>query len=162
MRARAARRRSDAAAGAETLSARAQPDGAPSPDPTATNADQITLIRRAELIISNVLRGGVLLSAVVIAGGVIAFYRRYLAAGGRGVSNRPFPHSLTGVAQGLSGGDPLAIIALGLLILLATPVLRVAVSIVAFALERDWRYTAITTLVLAILIVSFLLGRGGA
>jgi uncharacterized membrane protein len=162
MRSRAARRGSDVAAGAGALTARAQPDRAPSPDPAATSADQTILIRQAELIISNVLRGGVLLSAVVIAAGVIAFYWRYLAAGGRGVSNRPFPHNLTGVAQGLSSGDPLAIIALGLLILLATPVLRVAVSIVAFALERDWRYTVITSLVLAILIVSFLLGRGGA
>jgi uncharacterized membrane protein len=112
------------------------------------------------LIISNVLRGGVLLSAAFIVVGVVAFYWRYLASG-RHVSDRPFPHSLDMVAQGLLAADPLAIIALGLLILLATPVLRVAVSIVAFALEHDWRYTAITTLVLAILIASFLLGRGG-
>jgi uncharacterized membrane protein len=54
------------------------------------------------------------------------------------------------------------IIALGLLALLLTPVLRVLVSVVMFALERDWLYTGITLLVFVILIVSFLLGRGGA
>jgi uncharacterized membrane protein len=66
------------------------------------------------------------------------------------------------VAAGLGHGDPLAIIALGLLILLATPFARVAISILTFALERDWTFTAITALVLLILVVSFLLGRGGA
>jgi uncharacterized membrane protein YfcA len=43
-----------------------------------------------------------------------------------------------------------------LLILLATPVIRVAVSIVAFALERDWLYVGITLLVLALLLTSIL------
>jgi uncharacterized membrane protein YfcA len=58
-----------------------------------------------------------------------------------------------------------AIITLGLLVLLATPVLRVAVSIGAFALEHDWLYVGITTLVLALLLSSILVlgeifGRG--
>ena len=51
---------------------------------------------------------------------------------------------------------------LGLMLLVATPVLRVAVSVIAFGLERDMRYVIITLIVLAILITSFLLGRGGA
>jgi uncharacterized membrane protein len=66
------------------------------------------------------------------------------------------------VAQELTQGDPLALVALGLLILLLTPILRVAISIVIFALERDWLYTVITLIVLLILLVSLLLGRGGA
>jgi uncharacterized membrane protein len=41
-------------------------------------------------------------------------------------------------------------------------VARVAISIFAFARERDWLYVGITTLVLLILLASFLLGRGGA
>ncbi|MGH2509954.1 MAG: DUF1634 domain-containing protein [Ktedonobacteraceae bacterium] len=51
-------------------------------------------------------------------------------------------------------------IALGLLLLLATPVIRVAASIVAFGLEHDRRYVIITTIVLAILCLSFLIGKG--
>jgi len=62
---------------------------------------------------------------------------------------------------GLTHGDPLAIIALGLIFLLITPVLRVAVSVLAFAAARDLLYVAITLLVLLILISSFLLGLGG-
>jgi uncharacterized membrane protein len=146
---------------ARSLSVRAGAPAIPATGAAPAHAKNTSLIRQAEVIISGVLRGGVLLSAAVITAGVIAFYWRYFLAGRRGISNRPFPHSPEAVVSGLAHGDPLAIIALGLLLLLATPVLRVAVSIVAFALERDWRYTAITALVLAILIVSFLLGRGG-
>lgn len=124
-------------------------------------ADQDAIVHRAELVISNVLRGGVLLSAAIIAAGVILFYVRSAQAAG-GLRDHPFPHTLAAVFSGIALGDPIAIIALGLLLLLATPVVRVAVSIFAFALERDWRYVAITTLVLGILIASFLLGKGGA
>lgn len=120
------------------------------------------LIRQAELVISNVLRGGVLLSGAIILIGVILFYIRYFSPGGGGTNAANFPQSFVGVGQGLARGDPLAIIVLGLLVLLATPVLRVAVSIVAFGLERDWRYVVITSIVLAILMISFVLGRGGA
>ena len=129
---------------------------APQPD-----AERDRLLRQTELIISNVLRGGVLLSGGVILLGVILFYIGWLR-GGSAAQEAAFPHSLGAVGHGLARGDPLAIIALGLLLLLATPVLRVAVSVVTFALERDWRYTAITLLVLAILVLSFFLGKGGA
>ena len=54
-----------------------------------------------------------------------------------------------------------AIMALGLLILIITPVLRVAISIVAFAIQHDRIYVAITSLVLALLILSFAGSRGG-
>ena len=123
--------------------------------------DRDALVRRAEVVISNVLRGGVLLSAITITAGVLLFYVRS-AQTAQGLLDHPYPHTLAAVFSGLALGDPIAIIALGLLLLLATPVVRVAVSIFAFALERDWRYVAITALVLAILIASFLLGKGGA
>lgn len=132
------------------------------PSPPERSPDREALIRQAELVISNVLRGGVLASAAIILAGVIAFYRDYFSASGRGISIAAFPHTVSAVARGLAQGDPLAIIVLGLLVLLITPVARVAVSIVAFALERDWRYVVITSLVLLILLISFGLGRGGA
>lgn len=117
------------------------------------------IVRRAEVVISNVLRGGVLLSALIIAAGVALFYVRRAQSG---LPDHPYPDTLPAIWSGLTQGSPIAIIALGLLLLLATPVVRVAVSIFAFSLERDWRYVAITVLVLAILIASFFLGKGGA
>lgn len=119
-----------------------------------------TLVRRSEIIISSVLRGGVILSATVIAIGVAAYFFA-------GSSTLRYPHglrypdSIPTLWLGLTHGDPLAIIALGLILLLATPVLRVAVSVVAFAASKDLLYVAITLLVLCILISSFLLGLGG-
>jgi uncharacterized membrane protein len=52
-------------------------------------------------------------------------------------------------------------IQLGIILLIATPVLRVAVSLVGFALERDRVYVAITGLVLAILLYSLFSGHRG-
>jgi uncharacterized membrane protein len=43
---------------------------------------------------------------------------------------------------------------LGLLLLIATPVARVAFSVIGFALEKDWMYVVITLIVLALLIYS--------
>jgi uncharacterized membrane protein len=55
---------------------------------------------------------------------------------------------------------PSGFLALGLLVLIATPILRVLGSIIAFLYERDWRYAGITTVVLLVLCVSLLLGKG--
>ncbi len=116
----------------------------------------------AERLIGSVLRAGVLVSGlVVIAGGAL-----YLARHGQTV-----PH--LGVFRGepsdlrtLRGilGDALAwrargLIRLGLLLLIATPVARVALSVAVFALERDRTYVAVTLVVLALLLFSLLASR---
>jgi uncharacterized membrane protein len=111
--------------------------------------------------ISFVLRGGVLLSAGLLILGALLYFVRVLW-GGAPANPLSFPHTPGDVISGLAHGDPLAILALGLIVLLLTPVARVLISIFAFARERDWLYVGITTLVLLILLVSFLLGRGGA
>lgn len=113
---------------------------------------RMSLVRQAELIISYVLRGGVLISAAVILVGVILFYTR----SGSAEAPLSYPHSLGAVLPALASGSPLGIITLGLLILLATPVIRVAVSIAAFALEHDWLYIGVTLLVLTLLLSSIL------
>lgn len=55
---------------------------------------------------------------------------------------------------------PSGFLALGLLVLLGTPILRVIGSVFAFAYERDWRFAGITFLVLMVVIASILLGNG--
>jgi uncharacterized membrane protein len=58
-------------------------------------------------------------------------------------------------------GSPL-LLQVGLVVLLATPVARVIVSIVEYAVERDWTFTALTLIVLAELtasLVAALYGR---
>jgi hypothetical protein len=52
-----------------------------------------------------------------------------------------------------------AVVTLGLILLIATPIMRVAVSMVGFNLQRDRTYTAISALVLIVLLISSLLGK---
>ena len=103
-------------------------------------------------LIGWILQGGVLLSASIILIGLLMLP---LHPGGFSVSGLlSFPQSFSQVWAGLLVLHPQAIIALGLLLLIATPILRVAVSILAFALERDLRFVVITVIVLAILLLS--------
>lgn len=111
-------------------------------------------------IIAWALQGGVIVSSLILIIGWIL-----LLASPEKLSAhilQTFPHTVTQVWAGLLILQPQAVIALGLLLLIATPVIRVAVSLLAFALEHDWLYVVITFLVLMILIISFLLGKGGA
>ena len=126
-------------------------------------------VRRVELIISALLRGGVLLSLAFVALGTIltfAHHPDYLHSSAeyrRLVSEQAdFPHTLGAVLAGAAQLSGRAVVMLGLLILIATPVMRVAISIIAFAYQRDRIFVAITLLVLAILLISFVLGKAGA
>lgn len=118
---------------------------------------------RIEIIIGSLLRTGVLLAAsVVLIGGVI-----YLARHGHETTNYSAFHgepealrSVSGITEGMIAFHGQAIIQFGLLLLIATPVARVAFSAVAFAIEGDYMYVVITLIVLAILLYS-LFGSGG-
>jgi len=91
-------------------------------------------LKDPDLAISWLLRVGVLLSAALIMVGMITH---------------------------LAGGSGRAIITAGLLVLIATPVARVAFSIVIFVREGDRLYVAITSAVLLILLFGFALGATG-
>jgi len=123
-------------------------------------------VRKVELLISNLLRFGVLASLVLIIGGTLlslAHHSEYLTSG---VSFQRFieptdavPHSLAGLATGLKAFSGTAIAVLGILLLIATPVVRVGVSIFAFIYQRDRLYTLITATVFCLLLLSFVLGK---
>jgi uncharacterized membrane protein len=115
--------------------------------------------QRIENILGNLLRAGVLLSAlVVLIGGVIYLLRH----GHSPVNFRAFrgePADLRDIRGIVS--DTLAlrgrgIIQLGLLLLIATPVARVAFSIFGFAEERDRMYVVFTGIVFSILLYSLI------
>ncbi len=106
----------------------------------------------ATALIGWVLQGGVLLSAVIILLGVILLPTR---PGGLSPQRLlVFPFTWSTLVAELTQFRPQSIITVGLLVLIATPVLRVAVSIVTFAVEHDRKYIVITCLVLAILLFS--------
>ena len=115
--------------------------------------------RRIEVILGNLLRTGVLVSAaVVLAGACIYLYRHaHDPADYRVFRGEPSEYrTISGVIQSVISGRGQGIIQLGLLLLIATPIARVAFSVVGFAIERDRLYVAFTLLVLAILLYSFL------
>ena len=117
--------------------------------------------QRFRLVVSLVLALGVGVSATLIGAGFVAA----LAVGWQGsligvaTTARASTTDFGGLASRLGILEPLAIAQLGLLTLLATPVVRVAASVVAFASEGDRLYTAITAIVLAILLASIFLLR---
>jgi uncharacterized membrane protein len=125
-------------------------------------------VRRVELVISRLLRIGVVTSLLIVTWGtVISFVRHpdYTSVPSELQRlTRPgaaFPHTLGDVWRGLKQGRGQAIVTAGLLLLIATPVLRVAVSILGFVYERDRTFVAITATVLMLLLLSFLLGKAG-
>ena len=108
-------------------------------------------------LIGQVLRYGVLISgAVAIIGGIL-----YLFQQGAGVPNyttfngEPKGYtSIGGIAKGLGSGSATEIIQLGVLVLIATPIIRIVFSLFSFALERDKLYVGITLIVLTIIMLS--------
>jgi uncharacterized membrane protein len=107
-----------------------------------------------EKMIVWVLRAGVILSICVVITGMVLMSSHPAAA-------RPAPKTIGEVVAGVRSGSGEAIVMAGLLILIATPVARVALSIVLFIVERDRLYVMITTAVLLILLVGFVTGAPG-
>ncbi len=132
----------------------------------ATRDGAGTASRKVELLISKLLRFGVVTAlAIVVSGTVLSFVHHpdYTSAASElqrlTQPGAAFPHSLADVFAGAARGRGQAIVMIGLLVLLATPVARVAVSIAAFVYQRDWVFVIITTAVLLFLLLSFGLGR---
>ena len=118
--------------------------------------------RRLGIILGNLLRTGVLLSAAVVLAGACIYLSRHAhePANYRVFRGEPSDYrTIPGVIQSVIRGRGRGLIQLGLLLLIATPIARVAFSIVGFALERDRLYVLFTLIVLAILLYS-LLGSG--
>ena len=117
--------------------------------------------RQVEISIAILLRTGVFLAAaVVLIGGIL-----YLAHSGHMPTHYHVFHgepsdlrSPTAVVREAVSGRPDAIIELGLLLLILTPIARVVFSVVAFARERDFMYVVMTVVVLTVLLYSLLLG----
>ena len=108
-------------------------------------------------LIGQVLRYGVLISGcVAIIGGIL-----YLWQKGAGMpdyvhfNGEPAGYtSLTGIIKGLAHGSSTEIIQLGVVIMIATPIIRIVFSLFSFILERDRLYVIITSIVLCIILFS--------
>jgi uncharacterized membrane protein len=120
---------------------------------------------QVEQVVGNLLRLGVVVSALVVFAGGVLFLARH---GRERVEDR---HEFKGepeefrkpglIVQAAARGRSQGLIQLGLLLLIATPVARVVFSAFAFLRQRDYTYVAITLLVLAVLLYSLFSGHVG-
>lgn len=113
--------------------------------------------RKIEALLGNLLLIGVILSAIFVLGGGILYlfqHRRSLPQYAAFSAEPDSLMKLPALIQGVGNLRSLAIIQLGILILIATPVLRVIFSVVAFLYEKDYLYVFFTLVVLAILLYS--------
>lgn len=115
--------------------------------------------QKVEDIVAILLRTGVLLSAAVVFCGAVI----YLAHHGQEAANyrmfRGEPtdlRSIPGIIHDAAGLSGRGIIQLGLLLLIATPVARVAFAVFGFAAERDRMYVVFTLIVLGVLLYSLI------
>jgi uncharacterized membrane protein len=123
---------------------------------------------KIELILSWILRIGVSVSLAVITFGLIISFVHHPTYNTTASELGPltsvgatFPHTLHQTWRSLRDFRGQAIVVAGLLLLILTPVMRVAVSVLSFMYEKDWPFVWITLVVLTLLIVSFLLGKAG-
>ena len=115
--------------------------------------------RRLEDIIGQLLRAGVLVSAITVLSGGVLFLIAHHADPIQDrvfVPGGPDTRSLVGIVHAAVHGESSSIIQLGLLLLVLTPVARVAVAIVGFLLEGDRFYAVVSLIVLAILTFSLM------
>jgi uncharacterized membrane protein len=105
------------------------------------------------LVIGTILKVGVVAAAAVALLGLTPYLIRFGAVptdfgtfkGAAGLN------TVDEIVKAAFRGNTAAIMQLGLVILILTPLIRVAFSAVAFALERDWLYVGLTVIVLGVL-----------
>ena len=108
-----------------------------------------------EQVVGRLLQVGVLIATVVVVAGALMVL---VVHGGAHADFRQFTgdasplRDVAGIARLAFAGDARAIVQAGLVLLIATPIARVLLTLGAFLLQRDRLYVGLTALVLAILL----------
>ena len=123
-------------------------------------------IGRVELLVSHILRGGVTLSFfIVLLGTVLTFYQHPEYFSSRDAmekiiaGQKDMPHGVGDVVGSAEQWHGRGWVLLGLLVLILTPVFRVAVALGAFWVEKDRPFILFSSIVLILLLTSFFLGH---
>jgi uncharacterized membrane protein len=114
-------------------------------------------------IIGNLLRIGLILSAVLVLFGAVFYLTRH---GNDTITYHTFRgepsgyRHIQGILKEAFGFHGRGFILMGLILLIATPVARVVFSVLAFLRQRDFIYVVATSIVLGILLFSLVWGGG--
>lgn len=119
--------------------------------------------KNMQLVIGWLLRAGVSISMLIVfVGGVLYLWRHQHSHSDystfKGVPNFVHPRN---ILPSIMDGKGQAMIQAGIILLIATPVMRVIFSAIGFILERDRLYTGISILVLLVILTSMLNGQAG-
>jgi len=113
-----------------------------------------------ERLTATLLAAGVAVSSILVATGFIASFLVGWTGSLTGATPLPAdPTDFSAILDRLAVLQPLAIVQLGLIVLIATPIIRVATTAVSFWRQHDRLYVAISLIVIALLFGSFLLLR---
>jgi uncharacterized membrane protein len=118
-----------------------------------------------EQMIGQLLRCGVIISSVIVfIGGLGYLYQhgkatipQYHKFDGESVKYTTF----AGILKSVLALNARGIVQLGVLALIATPILRIAFSLIAFFIEKDKLYVMITFIVLSVMLFSIFGGLKG-
>jgi uncharacterized membrane protein len=113
---------------------------------------------KMDLAISRMLRAGISLAAfVVLVGWILYLWRAHgVEPDYRHFHGVPSPADrFAPVFDGIRQLDSRSIIRLGILLLIATPIMRVAFCLFSFAAQKDKIYVVVSGIVLAVLLYSF-------
>jgi uncharacterized membrane protein len=117
--------------------------------------------KQFDTMLGNVLRTGVLISAVVVAWGGVVYLSDPAAVTPEYHVFRSGPgnlRSVSGIISDAKALDGRGLIQFGVLVLIATPIARVVFSVIGFARQRDWLYVGVTVVVLMLLTYSVTTG----
>lgn len=113
---------------------------------------------RMDMAISRMLRVGVSLAAlVVLAGAIMYLWQAHgVRSDYRHFHGVPSPADrFAPVIDGIRHRDSRSVIHLGILLLIATPIMRVVFCVYSFARQRDKLYVLVSGIVLTVLLYSF-------
>lgn len=119
--------------------------------------------QHVEQLMGRLLQTGVIISALIVAVGGAGYLANH---GADPIDHRAFQGepsrftTVTGIITHAANLHARGLIQFGLLLLIATPIARVAFSAIAFVRQRDKTYTVLTLIVLAVLTLSLLGGAG--
>lgn len=117
-----------------------------------------------QIIIGWILRTGVAVSMIIVITGGLLFVYHYGHSTADYSSFKGVPYFLNDIGSVIKGIFNLrsqAIIQLGIILLIATPVIRVLFSAIGFFIEKDYLYTAMTLIVLLIILFSMVSSHAG-
>jgi uncharacterized membrane protein len=106
------------------------------------------------------LIAGMIISSILFALGIVLalLHPKYIPLSTRWVRSQ---YHVSTVVRGIMHGDPTAILLMATVLLILTPVARVVVSIVAFLVDRDYKFVVVTSIVFLVMVITVILGELG-